>query len=110
MTGIELLPAGDARERRYLIRMQGRHAGGVTVHSVQGDVFSYGVAIAPGLRRRGVAAAALCALFERMRAQGFRLARVRVCAGNAASLALHAKLGFARVAEEAGVVTLEKRL
>ena len=45
----------DAACRRFFIRADGQHAGGITVHSVQGNRFSYGIAITPSLRRRGIA-------------------------------------------------------
>ena len=106
---VTLAPApGDGT--RFFIRLDGRHAGGVTVHSVRGDAFSYGVAVAPEMRRRGAAEAGLSLLFEAMRARGFRRAVVRVEEGNAASLALHEKLGFRRTALENGVVRLERAL
>ena len=110
MTDIFLIPVGQGGERRYLIRAGGRHAGGITVHSVRGDAFSYGIAIAPDMRRHGVASAALLQLFEQMRAQGFACAIAQVQEQNAASLALHAKLGFIRTLNEDGVVTLERAL
>ena len=110
MTNVALIPAGQGGERRFLIRAGGGHAGGITVHSVRGDAFSYGIAIAPDMRRRGVARKALLALFERMRAQGFAHAIVQVQEQNAASLALHAGLGFEETLREGGVVTLERAL
>lgn len=106
---VELLPVGEDG-LRFFIRLDGAHAGGVTVHSVCGDAFSYGIAVAPSLRGRGAAAGALTLLFERMRARGFARAVVRVREDNAASLALHEKLGFTRTAQGDGVVTLKKSL
>lgn len=106
---VELVPlAGDGS--RYFIRLDGRHAGGVAVHSVSGDAFSYGVAVAPDMRRKGAAAGGLELLFGLMRARGFARAVVRVREDNAASLALHEKLGFVRRESAGGVVILEKRL
>ena len=110
MTDVLLVPVGKEGERRYLIRLDGAHAGGITVHSVRGDAFSYGIAIAPRHRRRGAAFAALCSLFELMRADGFARAVVQVEARNEASLALHEKLGFEKTRCERGVVTLERAL
>ena len=107
---VALVPVGGEGETRFFIRADGRHAGGITVHSACGDAFSYGIAIAPAMRRRGVASDALRALFARMRAQGFARAIVRVQAENAASLALHAGLGFRETAREGGVVTLSRAL
>lgn len=106
---VSLAPApGDGT--RFFIRLDGRHAGGVTVHSVCGDAFSYGIAVAPEMRRRGAAEAGLSLLFERMRAQGFRRVFARIEEGNAASLALHRKLGFRETGREGGVVCMERAL
>ena len=80
------------------------------MHSVRGDRFSYGIAVAKELRRKGAASAALRLLFERMKARGYAVAAVQIEAGNEASLALHGKLGFARVAQRDGVIFLEKAL
>ena len=111
VNGVRLIPIGrGADDLRFFIRMDGAHAGGITVHSVDGNAFSYGIAIAPDMRRRGVATAALVQLFEQMHLRGFARARVEVQAQNAASLALHRKLGFVRTGEGAGTVSLEKRL
>ena len=42
---LSLLPLDPPPCLRYFIRADGRHAGGITVHSVQGAQFSYGVAV-----------------------------------------------------------------
>lgn len=105
---VELLPVpSDAL--RYFIRMDGRHAGGITVHSLHGDAFSYGIAIARDMRGRGAATAALTQLYARMRAQGWMRAVIRVRRGNAPSLALHKKLGFTVLSQCGDVLTLQKR-
>ena len=57
----------SADDLRFFILSDGLHAGGITVHSVNPPRFSYGIAVAPGLRRRGVAKAALPLLFEEMK-------------------------------------------
>mgnify|MGYP001636192725 CR=1 FL=1 len=54
---LSLLPLDPPPCLRYFIRADGRHAGGITVHSVQGAQFSYGVAGSGDMRRRGVALA-----------------------------------------------------
>ena len=56
--------------------------------------FSYGIAIAKDMRRKGIARAALPLLFEHMMQLGFTRAVVQIAPDNAASLALHASLGF----------------
>lgn len=105
------VPAGrDARELRFFIRLDGRHAGGITVHSVCGTSFSYGIAVAREMRRRGAAHGALLQLYEQMKERGFSRAFVQVEASNRASLALHEKLGFVETGRAGGVATLEKRL
>ena len=47
----------SADDLRFFLLADGRHAGGITVHSVCGTAFSYGIAVASGMRRRGVARA-----------------------------------------------------
>ena len=88
----------------------GRHAGGITVHSVQGAQFSYGVAVSKAMRRRGIASAALPLLFETMKSRGFTACVVQIAPDNAASLALHRKLGFVQTGRNAQAVTMEKAL
>ena len=100
----------SADDLRFFILSEGAHAGGITVHSVHPPRFSYGIAIAPALRRRGVAKAALSLLFEEMARRGFSQAVVQVAPGNAASLALHASLGFEAVPWDGEAVTLVKEL
>ncbi len=91
----------SADDLRFFILLDGRHAGGITVHSVQGASFSYGIAVAPEKRRRGVARKALLLLFAQMRAKGFARAVVRIAPDNAASLALHHGLGFVETSRDA---------
>ncbi len=106
---VTLLPIGrGADDLRFFIRLDGRHAGGITVHSVRPPSFSYGIAVAPALRGRGVARRALKLLFEEMARRGFSFAVVQVAPDNAASLALHDALGFSLVAQDAGSVTLAR--
>lgn len=98
----------DADDLRFFILADGRHAGGVTVHSVRGTQFSYGIAIAPAMRRRGIASLALPQLFERMARRGFECAVVRVAPNNAASLALHRALGFEETGHDDGSILLTR--
>ena len=100
----------SAEDLRFFLLADGRHAGGITVHSVSGTSFSYGIAVAPAMRRQGVARAALPRLFDLMRERGFTLARVQVAPDNAASLALHRSLGFRETARDAATVTLERTI
>ncbi len=102
----------SADDLRFFILSDGRHAGGITVHSVQGNAFSYGIAVSPAMRRRGIAKAALPLLFARMRRRGFTRAVVQIEETNAASLALHAALGFIAQGEQENrpVLTLSRDL
>lgn len=107
---LSLLPLDPPPCLRYFIRADGRHAGGITVHSVQGAQFSYGVAVSKAMRRRGIASAALPLLFETMKSRGFTACAVQIAPDNAASLALHRKLGFVQTGRNAQAVTMEKAL
>ena len=108
---ITLLPLEpDALCHRFFIRADGQHAGGITIHSVQGDRFSYGIAITPSLRRKGIAGHALSLLFERMKSLGFSQVIVQIAPENAASLALHRALGFAESGRDVGAVIMKKSL
>lgn len=98
----------SADDLRFFILLDGQHAGGITVHSVQPPRFSYGIAVAPALRRRGAAKGALLLLFQEMKRRGFSQAVVQIAPSNAASLALHASLGFAVTARDDRAVTLVK--
>lgn len=100
----------SADDLRFFILSEGKHAGGITVHSVHPPRFSYGIAVAPALRRRGVAKAALSLLFEQMKTRGFSQAVVQVAPDNAASLALHASLGFEVVSRDGDTVTMVRML
>lgn len=95
---------------RFFIRKDGRHAGGITVHSVSGDSFSYGIAVTPPLRRQGIARAALPLFFDAMRSRGFSRVIVEIRRENAASLALHASLSFDKTHESDGIVRMERAL
>ena len=111
MSGAELIPIGKGEgDLRFLIHLNGKHAGGITVHSVKDASFSYGVAIAPDMRGRGAASAGLMLLFETMKARGFSRAFVQIREDNAPSLALHQKLGFAKTGGANGVVHMERVL
>lgn len=107
---LSLLPLDPPPCLRYFIRADGRHAGGITVHSVQGAQFSYGIAVSKAMRRRGIASAALPLLFETMKARGFSVCAVQIAPDNAASLALHRKLGFVQTGRNAQALTMEKAL
>ena len=100
----------SADDLRFFIRFDGRHAGGITVHSVCGDTFSYGILVVPALRGRGIARDALGQLFALMRGRGFARAVVSIAPGNAASLALHRALGFTERSRHDGAVLMERRL
>ena len=86
---VSLLPLDPPPSLRFFIRADGLHAGGITVHSVSGARFSYGIAVSGAMRRRGVASSALPLLFASMKARGFSVCAVQIAPDNAASLALH---------------------
>ena len=65
---VSLLPLDPPPSLRFFIRADGLHAGGITVHSVSGARFSYGIAVSGAMRRRGVASSALPLLFAAMKA------------------------------------------
>ena len=100
----------SADDLRFFIRLDGQHAGGITVHSVRGDSFSYGILVVPALRGRGIARAALHQLFALMRTRGFTRAVVSIAPDNAASLSLHRALGFAERQREKSAVWMERVL
>ena len=100
----------SADELRFFISFHDQHAGGITVHSVKGNCFSYGIAVAPSLRRKGIAKAALSLLFEDMHKRGYARAVAKIAPDNAASLALHASLGFKENARNTQAVTMEKEI
>lgn len=100
----------SADDLRFFILSDGRHAGGITVHSIEEHAFSYGVAIAPAMRRKGTAKAALPLLFERMAARGFSLVQVQIALENTASLALHRSLGFHETARSDHTVTMTRAI
>ena len=108
---IELKYIGkSADDLRFFILSGGRHAGGVTVHSVNPPIFSYGIAVAPAMRRKGIAKAALLLLFEEMKRRGFCTAAVQIALDNAASLALHTSLGFEESSRDAQQVTMHRTI
>ena len=97
----------SADDLRFFILLDGRHAGGVTVHSVNPPQFSYGIAIARDMRRKGAARAALPLLFDHMMQLGFTRAVVQIAPDNAASIALHAALGFTQTQTASDALTWE---
>ena len=108
---IELRHIGkSAEDLRFFILMDGRHAGGITVHSIHPPRFSYGIAIAKGMRRKGIAKAALSLLFDEMKQHGFSHAVVQISPDNAASIALHASLGFSLSLQSNQTISMNKSL
>jgi len=96
----------SADDLRFFILLNGQHAGGITVHSANPPHFSYGIAIARNMRRKGIAKAALPLLFADMKRRGFTKALVQIEPDNAASLALHRVLGFEITAKDETAVTM----
>ena len=100
----------SADDLRFFLYEDGIHAGGITVHSIEGSCFSYGIAVAREKRSRGVAKAALPLLYREMKERGFSRVRVQIVPENAASLALHQALGFEETGRSVQAVTMEKAL
>jgi len=100
----------SADDLRFFILSSGVHAGGITVHSVNGTSFSYGIAVAPHMRRKGVAKAALPLLFEQMKARGFHCVIAEITPGNRASIALHQSLGFQETTQDMQHIVMNKTL
>ena len=108
---VELKHIGkSADDLRFFILLDGQHAGGITVHSVNPPQFSYGIAIAKDMRRKGIAKAALSLLFNEMKQRGFSHAVVQIAPDNAASIALHRALGFMQMRQEAACITLGRNI
>ena len=55
----------SADDLRFFILLDGHHAGGITVHSVNPPQYSYGIAISKEMRRKGAAKAALSQLLRK---------------------------------------------
>ncbi|MBQ7885567.1 MAG: GNAT family N-acetyltransferase [Clostridia bacterium] len=100
----------SADDLRFFILLNGRHAGGITVHSVNPPTFSYGIAIAKDMRRKGIAKAALHLLFDKMKRRGFSIAVAQIAPDNTASLALHGALGFVQTDAGDDALTFELML
>ena len=97
----------SADDLRFFILLDGQHAGGITVHSMKPPQFSYGIAIAKEMRRKGAAKCALPLLFEEMKRRGFTQAVVQIAPDNAASLALHRSLGFMLIQTSINALTFK---
>ena len=100
----------EPNDLRWFILLNERHAGGITIHSTNGSTFSYGIAIAPLLRRKGIASVALYMLFDLMKKKGYTLARTHIQLDNVASLRLHQALGFTEIKQTNNIVTMERIL
>ena len=74
----------------YATKWRVRHA---YRHSVETSVY-----LAPDAARRGVGSALYTALLERLRADGYHLAIGGIALPNAASVALHEKMGYEKAA------------
>ena len=108
---IELRHIGkSADDLRFFILTDGNHAGGITVHSMNPPSFSYGIAVAPQMRKKGMAKAALPLLFDEMKRRGFSQAIVQIAPENQVSLALHRALGFEFVSQTSNAVTFRKTI
>lgn len=68
--------------------------GSVSLYSRHEGIVSHGVDIFPEHRRRGYGAAAVTLALEYAKSLGYKVVTAQVRKDNAASVALHAKLGF----------------
>lgn len=100
----------SADDLRFFILLDGKHAGGITVHSIHSPQFSYGIAIAAQMRRKGAARGALMLLFDEMKRRGFQKAVVQIAPDNTASIALHRSMGFALTQRTDDALLFEYRL
>ncbi|MBQ7786357.1 MAG: GNAT family N-acetyltransferase [Clostridia bacterium] len=100
----------SADDLRFFILSAGNHAGGITVHSVNGDSFSYGIAVSPHMQKKGIAKAALLLLFEQMKKRGFESVIAEIAPENIASIALHQSLGFERALQDSQHIVMKKAL
>lgn len=100
----------SADDLRFFILCNGKHAGGITVHSARDALFSYGIAVAPHMRQKGVAKAALALLFDAMKQRGFVQVLVQIAPDNTASLALHRSLGFQQTGTSGDALIFELSL
>lgn len=95
-----MLAASRARlhEGRYYeafaVRSEGGLVGVVSLFEQPEGTVSDGVDVFPAFRRRGYAFRALQLLTEEARARGFAVQTAQIRTDNAASIALHGKLGF----------------
>ena len=87
----------------WLVAMEGdRLAGYIGSQSVEGEVDMMNVAVAPDLRRRGVAEGLCLALADALRQRGVHSLSLEVRASNEGAIALYEKLGFAQVGRRPG--------
>ena len=68
--------------------------GSVSLYGHTETIASVGIEIFPDERGRGYAAEGMRLILEKARARGYRIIQDQVRADNAASIALHEKLGF----------------
>lgn len=76
------------------VEAEGRIVGFVSLYEQEDGTVSEGIEIYPPYRRQGYARAALTALLQHAKAQGFQTVTAQVRQDNTASVALHQKLAF----------------
>lgn len=79
---------------QFIIRLEGCAVGLASLYAHEDGTVSDGVEIFPPFRRCGFAAWALNVLLDRARSSGYAGMTAQIRTDNAASVALHAKLGF----------------
>ena len=79
-----------------VVEIEGRKVGYVRISDKDrtGQCLKVGMDIHPSFRRNGIASAAYEALFQRLGAEGWKLAWLEVLSGNSAARALYENLGF----------------
>ena len=78
----------------YALTADGMVVGNVSLYAHTNSVASVGAEVFPEARGRGFGAEGMRRIIEIARARGYRVIQDQVRADNAASIALHEKLGF----------------
>ncbi len=79
---------------QFILRSEGRLVGLASLYARMDGAVSEGIEVFPLFRRHGVAARGLALLMDKARSLGYSAMTAQVRVDNAASIALHEKLGF----------------
>ncbi len=96
----------EARPEWLVVEMGTAKVGYVRISDKDrtGQCLKVGMDIHPSFRRNGIASAAYEVLFQRLSAEGWKLAWLEVLSGNSAARALYEKLGFSYIPDRDRVV------